>query len=110
MIRIVCTVEIRQLLAARGIADEVIERIKRHGEVRCARDTYNEDGSIQTLGQRYFDIIVERDANDLPPAVVTFLRNRPEVVYVAEWDGVSPTGVVHKGSDPGIHQFAGWPV
>lgn len=99
MIRIVLSADLDTILAARGTADAVRRRIMRHGQVHVTRD-----GS-----QFYFDILVDRDANDLPPAVVTFLRNRAEVIYVAEWD-MQGEPVILKGADPGIHQFAGWPV
>lgn len=110
MIRIVATGDLKDLLIARGIAEGVRDRIMKHGQIRCYRDTYNEDGSLKAQGTRYFDILIDRDANDLPDNVVTFLRNRAEVVYVAEWDMTSGTGTVYKGSDPGIHGFLGWPV
>src|SRR5688572_19311712 len=101
MLRIVATAALRDLLIARGIAENVRDRILKHGSIECVRDS---DGT------RFFDILVDRDSEDLPPAVVTFLRNRAEVVYVAEWDGVSKTGTVLKGVDPGIHAFLGVPV
>lgn len=105
MIRIVLSADLDTILAARGTAEAIRRRIMRHGQVHVTRD-----------GQQfYFDILVDRDADDLPDAAVTFLRNRAEVIYVAEWDmdqpsedGVNPR--VLKGADPGIHQFAGWPV
>lgn len=99
-LRIVAVVDIDTLLTARGLAAKVREKIMRHGQVHISADGEN----------FYFDILVDRDAEDLPPAVVDFLRNRNEIVYVAEWDMVSPTGTVLKGTDPGIHVFAGWPV
>jgi hypothetical protein len=100
MLRIVATASLDALLQARGIAADIRQRILRHGEVTVRRAD----------GQIYLDILVDRDAEDLPDAAVTFLRNRAEVIYVAEWDGVSQTGTVLKGADPGIHKFAGWPV
>lgn len=99
MLRIVLTVDIDTLLETRGIAADVRQRIKRHGQVHITRDGVT----------FYFDILLDRDSEDLPPAVVTFLRNRNEVVYVAEWD-MNGAFAVLKGSDPGIHKFAGWPV
>lgn len=100
MLRIVATAELRTLLEARGIAEEVRTRILRHGQISSLRDSD---------GQRFYDILVDRDANDLPDSVVTFLRNRAEIIYVAEWD-MGGTWNVLKGADPGIHKFAGWPV
>lgn len=97
MIRIVASVSLMDLLIARGIAANVREKIMRHGEVSRTGN--------------YFDILVDRDPQDLPDSVVNFLRNRPEIVYVAEWNMLeSDPGTVLKGTDPGIHIFAGWPV
>ena len=96
MLRIVATVSLRDLLEARGIAENVRQRIMRHGEITCAGG--------------YFDILVDRDANDLPDAVVAFLRNRAEIVYVAEFQPNAQSGSVLKGADPGVHRFLGVPV
>lgn len=99
MLRIVLTVDLDTLLEARGLAAEVRQRIERHGQVHISADGVT----------FYFDILLDRDSEDLAPATVTFLRNREEVIYVAEWD-MGGTFAVLKGTDPGIHKFAGWPV
>lgn len=97
MIRIVATFSLRQALRLRDYAEDVIERIMRHGEVTVQRGG----------GQVYLDVLIDADPADIPPAVRQFLRDRPEVVYIADWDFVGePT--VYKGSDPGLHRFAGW--
>lgn len=97
MIRIVATKDLAELLQTRGIADVVRQKIMRHGQI--------------SFNGNYFDILLDRDPQDLPDALVTFLRNRAEIIYVAEWDMTeSDPGTVLKGTDPGIHIFAGWKV
>ena len=98
MLRIVCTADIRPILQAAGWNAARIARVLKHGMIDFRRGA-----------NRTFDVLVDRDANDLPAAAVTFLRNRAEVVYVAEWDMAGEYTVL-KGADPGLHKFAGWPV
>lgn len=93
MIRIVASVSLMDLLIARGIAANVREKIMRHGEVSRTGN--------------YFDILVDRDPQDLPDSVVNFLRNRAEIVYVAEFSPNAQSGTVLKGTDPGVHRFLG---
>ena len=110
MLRIVCSTDILPILEGVGWPAARIKRVLKHGVVDFRKD----------VATRSFDVLVDRDADDLPAAAVTFLRNRAEVIYVAEWDMVNsapynavtnPDGYrIWKGADPGYHKFAGWPV
>ena len=49
------------------------------------------------------------EVDGLPEFVQDF--SSPQIVYAAEWDGVSPYVVVHKGDINAIKMaFAGWPM
>ncbi|HZD27248.1 MAG TPA: hypothetical protein VE251_00970 [Xanthobacteraceae bacterium] len=101
MIRIVATVDLQAALEAKGVALEVAKRILRHGMV-----TYKRAG-IDT-----WDVLIERNTNDFPPAMVDWVLSRAQVLYVAEWElNADPaTAVVLKGVAPVGRSFYGWPV
>jgi len=132
MIRIVASSDLKDILIARGIAADVRDRIMRWGQVTPIKQpmkmgTVRDENGNNVPGlvpdgppTKYYDILLERDSNDLPDALVNFLRNNAAILYVAEWDGKPDTvdaegnpvvsWKIWKGSDPTNHRFAGWPV
>ena len=110
MLRIVCSADLKPILEGAGWTAARVLRVLKHGVVDFRKDA----------ATRSWDVLVDRDANDLPAAAVTFLRNNAAVFYVAEWDlqngapynaTTNPDGYrIWKGADPGYHKFAGWPV
>ncbi len=121
MIRLVASVSLRTLLRARanlqaGDPDTPsILRVLKNGEITFTYRTppvLDAQGNVVTPAGSpvvTFDILVDRDSNDFPPAVVTFLGNRAEVLYVAEWLPDGTTNIL-KGADPGYHRFFGVPL
>ncbi len=110
MLRIVATSDIVPIMQAAGWNAARIARVLKHGLIHFVRGANNT-----------WDVLVDRDSDDLPPAAVTVLRNQAAVVYVAEFDpygpaytvdaqgNQTPNWTVLKGADPGVHRFAGWP-
>ena len=114
MIRIICSSDLKQILEAKGFDLGKIKRVMKHGQVEA----------YTVAHVKYYDILLDVDSEDLPPAAVNILKNEAAVVYVAEWelnsnpdepvDPTKPAGRkkahVWKGTEPGTHRFMGWPV
>jgi hypothetical protein len=115
MLRIILSSDIKPILEAQGWTLARIQRVMKHQQVQFRYKRVSPAADVTT-----YDILVDTDPADLPPAAVTFLRNNAAVLYVAEWDlkngapyhaTTNPDGYrIFKGTDPGYHKFAGWPV
>lgn len=114
MIRIVCTSDFKDVLLAKGFNLDKIKRVMKHGQVEA----------YTVAHVKYYDILLDVDSEDLPPAAVNILKKEAAVIYVAEWelnsdpnepvDPTKPAGRkkahVWKGVDPGCNRFMGWPI
>jgi len=132
MIRVIATSDLKDWLTAQGLPTDRILRIMTAGQVTVTHQPMKpgrvlDESGNQVMGQvpdgppiRVYDILLNRDPQDLPEVLVQVLRSAPAVIYVAEWDGTPDTvdeagnpvttARVLKGADPGYHKFAGWPV
>ena len=113
MIRIVSTADITPMLNSLG-PDR--DHVMRHGQV--VQTARHESQANKTV---YYDILLDTDLAEFPPGMQIALINRPQVIYVGEWDMVPDeldkdgnVIVAHsrvlKGVDPGVSGFLGWPV
>lgn len=137
MIRIVATQTFRDIIIERAGGDKTnpsetlvaqLAREMRHGEVRFTYRTPEERNAQGTVTKAAgspittYDVLVDAVTADMTRAEINALKNRPDILYMVEWDPSGPTHttdaqgnkvpawVVLKGTDPGYHRFAGWPV